>query len=64
MRALVSSGVQPAAIVHLYNEHMYNMHLRTFDHVIEQPIHFNSLGPIRFFHVIIAYIASRCNQRY
>ena len=24
----------------------------------------NSLGPIRFFHVIIAYIASRCNQRY
>ena len=25
-------------------------------------IHF--LGPIRFFHVIIAYIASRCNQRY
>ena len=24
----------------------------------------NSLGPIRFFHVIIAYIASQCNQRY
>ena len=24
----------------------------------------NSLGPIRFFHIIIAYIASWCNQRY
>ena len=34
------------------------------DERILGPYKFNSLGPIMFFYVIIAYIASQCNQRY
>ena len=44
--------------------HLFALHYVYMPKVNASLNRFNSLGPIRFFHVIIAYIASQCNQRY